>query len=75
VQKLEVSVAKSESTELFGVPPDCPMPQEDKVLQYSTAPNPNGLLTWHAPDNEQCHVWCTTGLFGVPIDNNDWNGG
>jgi hypothetical protein len=42
------------------------VPQENKGLQRSTAPNPNGQLTWHAPDNEQCHVRCTTGLFGVP---------
>jgi hypothetical protein len=53
--------------------PDCLVPQEDKGLQWSTGPNPNGQLTWHAPDNEQCHVRCTTGLSGVPIDNNDWN--
>jgi hypothetical protein len=39
---------------------------EDKGLQWSTAPNPNGQLTWHAPDNEQCPVRCTTGLSGVP---------
>jgi hypothetical protein len=32
----------------------------------STAPNPNGLLTWQAPNSEQCPVWCTTGLSGVP---------
>jgi hypothetical protein len=51
-QKLEVRTAKSERTELSGVPPDCPVPQEDKGLQQSTAPNPNGQMTWHAPDNE-----------------------
>jgi hypothetical protein len=39
------------------------------------APNPNGLLTWHAPDSVQCSVRCTTRLSGVPIDNNDWNSG
>jgi hypothetical protein len=32
----------------------------------STALNPNCLLTWHTPDNEQCHVRCTTVLSGVP---------
>jgi hypothetical protein len=51
------------------------MPQEDKGLQRSTALNTNGLLTWHTPDNEQCHVRCTTGLSGVPIDSNGWNSG
>jgi hypothetical protein len=53
--------------------PDCPVPHKDKGLQRSTAPKPNGWLTWQSPDNEQCHVQCTTGLSGVPIDNNGWN--
>jgi hypothetical protein len=35
-------------------------------LQRSTARNPNGSLTWHALDTEQCHVWCTTGLSSAP---------
>jgi hypothetical protein len=48
--------------------PDCPMPQEDKGLQWSTAPNPNDQLMWHAPDNEQYHVRYTTGLSGTPPD-------
>jgi hypothetical protein len=74
-QKSEVRTAKSEHIGLFGVPPDCPVPQKDKGLQRSTAPNPNGLLTWHAPDNEQCHVLCTTRLSGVPIDSSSWNSG
>jgi hypothetical protein len=67
VHKSEVRAAKSERTGLYGVPPDCPVPQEDKGLQWPTAPNPNGLLTWQASDSEQCHVWCTTGLAGVPL--------
>jgi hypothetical protein len=61
--------AKSERTGLSGVPPDCPVPQEDKELQWSTAPNPNSRVTWHAPNSKQCSVWCTTGLSGVPIDS------
>jgi hypothetical protein len=52
--------------DMSDVPPDCPVPQEDKGLQRSTAPNPNGQLTWHAPNNEQCHVRCTTRLSSVP---------
>jgi hypothetical protein len=36
-------------------------------LQRSTAPNPNGQLTWHAPNTEQGHVRCTTGLSGAPL--------
>jgi hypothetical protein len=51
---------------MYGVPPDYPVQQKDKRLQRSTAPNPNGQLTWHTPDNEQYHVRCTTGLSGVP---------
>jgi hypothetical protein len=50
--------AKLEHTELSGVPPDCPVPQEDRRLQLSTTPNPNVRLTWHTPDSEQCSVWC-----------------
>jgi hypothetical protein len=65
----------SRYTGLSDVPPDCPVQQEDKRLQRSTAPNPNGRLTWHSPDSEQWSVWCTMGLSGVPIDNNGWNSG
>jgi hypothetical protein len=51
---------------MSGVASDCPVQQEDKGLQRSTPPNPNGQLTWHAPDTEQCPVRCTTGLSSVP---------
>jgi hypothetical protein len=71
VQKSEVRAAKLERTGLSGVPPDYLVPQEDKGLQRSSAPNPNDLLTWHAPDSEHCHARCTTGLSGVPIDSNN----
>jgi hypothetical protein len=50
--------AKSKRTGVSGVPLDCPVPQEDKWLQRSTTPNPNGWLTWHAPDNDKCYVRC-----------------
>jgi hypothetical protein len=39
---------------------DCSVPQEDRILQRSIAPNPNGQLTWHVPDRTmQCpvHHW------------------
>jgi hypothetical protein len=65
----------SDRTGLSGVPPDCPVPQEDRRLQQSTAPNPNDRLTWHSPDSEQCSVRCATWLSGVPINSNDWNSG
>ena len=58
-------------TGLCGVPPDCPVQQKDKRFQRSTAPNPNGQLTWHAPDSEQYCVQCTIGLSSVPIDRAD----
>src|SRR5688500_7243119 len=51
---------------MSGVPPNCPMQLEDKGLQWSTAPNPNGQLTWHAPDTEQCHVRSTNVLSDAP---------
>jgi hypothetical protein len=69
VHRAEVRTAKLERTGLSGVPPDCPVSQEDKGLQPSTAPNPNDWLMWHAPDSEHCHVRCSTGLSGVPIDS------
>jgi hypothetical protein len=37
---------------------DCPMHHKDMRIQRSTDPNPNGQLTWQAPDNEQWDVWC-----------------
>jgi hypothetical protein len=62
-------------TGLSGVPPDYLVQQKDRRLQRSTALNPNGRLTWHSTDNEQCSVRCTTGLSGVPIDSNNRNSG
>jgi hypothetical protein len=54
--------------------PNCPVQLQDKGFQRPTAPNPNGPLTWHARGSEQCPVWCTTRLSGVPIDskNSQW---
>jgi hypothetical protein len=62
-------------TGLSGVPPDCLVPQEDRRLQRSTAPNPNSRLMWHSPGSEQYSVRCTTGVSGVPIDSKGWNSG
>jgi hypothetical protein len=67
--------AKLERTRVSGVPLDCSMPQEDRRLQWSTAPNPNSRLMWHAQDSEQCSVRCSIGLSGVPIVSNSWNSG
>jgi hypothetical protein len=38
----EVKAQKLEGTGLSGVAPDCTVQQDDKRLQRSTAPNPNG---------------------------------
>jgi hypothetical protein len=40
--RTEVRATKSEVTGLSGVAPDCPVQQDDKALQRTTAPNPNG---------------------------------
>jgi hypothetical protein len=61
------SEQQSQNTpDMSGVPPDCPVTVEDIRLQQSNAPNPNDVLTWHAPDSEQYPVRCTTGLSGAP---------
>jgi hypothetical protein len=63
----ESEAKKSEGTRLYGVAPDCPVRLEDKRLQRSTAPIPNGCADMAR--TEQCIVivrW-RTGLSGVPI--------
>jgi hypothetical protein len=49
---------------MSGVTLDCAVQLQDKELQLSTAPNPNGMLMWHAQDSEQCPIRCA-------IDSND----
>jgi hypothetical protein len=49
--------------------PDCPVQQDDKALQRSTAPNPSGCAD--VARTGQCTVtvrW-RTGLSGAPIDS------
>jgi hypothetical protein len=67
--KLDVTLRSQGAPDMFGVAPDCPVQLQKKGLQRSTAPNPNGVLMWHAPDSEQCPVRCTTRLSGVPFDS------
>jgi hypothetical protein len=50
----EVRAAKSEVTGLSGVAPDCPVQQDDKALQRSTASNPNGCA--YVARTGQCTV-------------------
>jgi hypothetical protein len=66
VQMSDVGLRSQNTPDMYNVPPDYLVQLQDKGLQRSTAPNPNGVLTWHAPDSEQCSVRCTTGLSGVP---------
>jgi hypothetical protein len=67
--RAEVRAAKSEVTKRSGVAPDCPMHQNDKALQRSTAPDPNGCAD--VARTRQCTVtvWCRIGLSGAPIDS------
>ena len=69
-QKSEVNLQSQNTPDCSDVPPDYPVPQEDRRLQRSTTPNPNGRLVWHSTDSEQCSVRCTTKLSGVTIDSN-----
>jgi hypothetical protein len=66
--KSEVRAESQNTSDLSDVPPDCPVQLHDKVLQRSTAPNPNDVLTWHAPNSELCHVRCV-------IASNGYNSG
>jgi hypothetical protein len=52
--KSDVRLRSQNAPDMSGVPLDCPVHQQDKELQWSTAPNPND------------HVRCTTGLSGAP---------
>jgi hypothetical protein len=66
---VEIRAAKSEGTELSGVAPDCPVPQEYKAPTIDFAPNPNGWVTWRRTKQRTVPVrWCT-GLSGAPIAN------
>jgi hypothetical protein len=64
--KSDVRLRSQNAPDMSGVPPDCPVQQQDKELQWSTAPNPNNVLTWHTLDSEQCPIRCTTGLSDAP---------
>jgi hypothetical protein len=52
--RAEVRAAKSEVTGRSGVAPDCPVQQDDKALQRSTAPDPNGCTD--VAHTRQCTV-------------------
>jgi hypothetical protein len=62
----EVRAGSQNAPDMSGVPLDYLVQLQDKKLQWSTARNPNGVLTWHALDSERCSVRCLTGLSGAP---------
>jgi hypothetical protein len=73
VHSAEVRATKSECTGHSGTGQSgAARGQKTSTVNCSTS---NGLLTWQALDSEQCHVRCTIGLSGVPIDSNSWNSG
>jgi hypothetical protein len=51
-------VQKSEVTGLSNVAPDCPVQQDDKALQRSTAPNPNERADVARTGQWTVNVWC-----------------
>jgi hypothetical protein len=65
--RAEVRAAKSEVTGLSGVALDCPVQQDDKALQRSTAPNPNGFADMACTGQCTVTVRWRTGLSGAPI--------
>jgi hypothetical protein len=62
-----VSRQKSKGTGLSGVALDCPVQVEDKCLQRSIAPNPNGCTDMARTGQCTVVVRWRTGLSGAPI--------
>jgi hypothetical protein len=65
-QKVRRQSAMLDRTELW-------VHQKDRRLQRTTAPNPNGRLTWHAPDSEQYSVRCAPNCPVCPSTENSAN--
>jgi hypothetical protein len=65
----EVRAQKSEGTGLSGVAPNCPVQQDDKAPQRSTALNHNGCADMARTEQCTVTVWWRTGLSGAPIAN------
>jgi hypothetical protein len=63
----EVRAAKSEVTGLSDVAPDYPVQQDDKALQRSTTPNPNGCVDVARTGQYTVTVRWRTRLYGAPI--------
>jgi hypothetical protein len=64
---VDVRAQKSEGTGLSGVAPDCPVQLEDKRLQQSPAPNPNGCTDVARTGQCIVTIWWRTRLSGAPI--------
>jgi hypothetical protein len=58
----KVRAAGQRGTGLSGAPPDCPVPQEDKVANSQLLQNPNGWVTWWRTRHITVSVWWRTGL-------------
>jgi hypothetical protein len=59
--------APDSEQDLSGVPPDCPVPQEDNGANGRLLQNPNGWVMWQRTGQWTGHVWWHTGLSGAPI--------
>jgi hypothetical protein len=63
----EVRAAKSDSTGLSGVAPDCPVSQGDKAPMVDFDPNPNGWVMWQRTGQPTVPIQWRTRLSGAPI--------
>jgi hypothetical protein len=61
---IESEAQKSEGTGLYGVAPDCPVQQDDRRLQRSTAQNPNGYADMACTGQYIVPIWWRTRLSG-----------
>jgi hypothetical protein len=65
--RAEVRAGKLEVTGLSDVAPDCPVQQDDKALQWSTAPNPNGCADVARTGQYTVIIRWRTRLYVAPI--------
>jgi hypothetical protein len=67
--RAEVRGASDSEQGMFGVAPDCPVPQEDNGANGRLLSNPNSWVMWRRTGQPTVHVRWRTGLSGVPIDS------
>jgi hypothetical protein len=68
-QSHRVRCVPDSEQEMYGVAPDCPVPQEDNSANGRLLPNPNGWVTWRRTGQPIVPVWWHAGLFGAPFDS------